>query len=88
MIKNILSTLIFLFSISFFLFIGKIYFSEQQKKKIDLNREIILKKIKDNLINLPVLPTDTNNVIEFNSGFEKENNKTKRSFWNLFKIND
>ena len=34
---------------------------------------------------LPVLLNDTNNVIEFNSGFKEKNNKIKRNFWKLFK---
>ena len=33
------------------------------------------------------LINDTNNVIEFNSGFEKIN-KIERNFWKLFKKND
>tara|TARA_B110000495_G_scaffold62881_1_gene53405 strand:+ start:60 stop:326 length:267 start_codon:yes stop_codon:yes gene_type:complete len=88
MIKNILSTFIFLFSIFFFLFVSKVYFSDQQKKKIKFNRELVFKKIEKNLINLQVLPADTNNVIEFNTGFDDENNKTKRNFWKLFTTND
>ena len=31
---------------------------------------------------------DTQDVIEFNSGYRNENNKKKRNFWNLFKKND
>ena len=40
------------------------------------------------MIELPILDNDTNNVIEFNTGFENENNKKKRSFWELFKKNE
>ena len=37
--------------------------------------------------NLTVLPNDTNNVIEFNSGFNlNKKKKEKRSFWKLIKI--
>ena len=38
-------------------------------------------------VNLPILKNDTNNVIEFNSGFNEEINETKpRNFWNLLKM--
>lgn len=37
--------------------------------------------------NLTVLPNDTNNVIEYNSGFNlNKKKKEKRSFWKLIKI--
>jgi|TARA_B100000795_G_scaffold84675_1_gene61541 hypothetical protein len=88
MIKNILSVLIFLFSLFFFYLVGSIYFSDHHEKKVKKNREIIFKKIKNNISELPILVNDTNNVIEFNSGFETENMKIKRSFWKLFKKND
>ena len=88
MIKNMLSVLVLIFIIFFSLIIGKIYFSEQQKKKININRETISKKIKENINNLPLLINDTNNVIEFNSGYEGDSTKIKRNFWDLFKKND
>ena len=37
---------------------------------------------QENTSNLPILDNDTNNVIEFNSGYNMDNKK-KRSFWNL-----
>ena len=58
------------------------------KKKINLNRNNIYLKIEDILPSLPFLKNDTKNVIIFNSGYENDNNKTKRNFWNLFKNND
>ena len=88
MIKNTLSVIIFIFSISFFYFLGKLYFSESQKNKINKNRETISQKINNNISELPVLTNDTNDVIEFNSGFKSENNKVKRNFWKLFIKND
>ncbi|MFL2852293.1 MAG: hypothetical protein ACJZ8J_00140 [Candidatus Pelagibacter sp.] len=37
--------------------------------------------------NIPVLESNTINIIEFNSGFSDEiKNDKPRSFWNLFKI--
>jgi len=88
MIKNTLSVIIFIFLISFCYFFGKLYFSESQKNKINKNRETISQIINNNISELPVLTNDTNNVIEFNSGFESEKNKVKRNFWKLFIKND
>ena len=51
---------------------------------INKKKETILQKIKDSINELPILINDTNNIIEFNPGFEKENNKIKRNFWKLF----
>ena len=88
MIKNILSVLAFLFSISFFYFVVYSYFSEKHKINVKKNRENLSQSIKKNINDLPILTDDTNNVIEFNSGFETKNNKIKRNFWKLFKKND
>ena len=88
MIKNILTSLIFLFSISFFYLIISTYFSDREQMDSKKDRKVISKIIENNISGLPVLINDTNNIIEFNSGFEDDNDKIKRSFWNLFKIND
>tara|TARA_B100000787_G_C16165973_1_gene283874 strand:- start:38 stop:304 length:267 start_codon:yes stop_codon:yes gene_type:complete len=88
MIKNILTSLIFLFSMSFFYLIISTYFSDREQMDSKKDRKVISKIIENNISGLPVLINDTNNIIEFNSGFEDDNDKIKRSFWNLFKIND
>ena len=88
MIKNILSVLIFLFSLFFFYLVGSIYFSDHHEKKVKKNREIIFKKIKNNISELPILVNDSNNIIEFNTDFENDNTLKKRNFWKLFKKND
>ena len=88
MIKNIFSVLIFLFIFLCIFFIVSTYISDDHKKKINLNRNNIYLKIEDILPSLPFLKNDTKNVIIFNSGYENDNNKTKRNFWNLFKKND
>ena len=77
MVKHILSVLIFLFCSYFFFFVGSYYLSSKHKKKIS-----------NNIDGLPILVNDTNDVIEFNSGFQNNNSKIKRNFWNLFKKND
>lgn len=85
MVKNILSVLLFLFSVSFLFLVVSTYLSENQKNNIKKNRETISEKIKKNMTELPVLSNNTNNVIEFNSGYENESNKIERNFWRLFK---
>tara|TARA_B110000967_G_scaffold166587_1_gene174725 strand:+ start:193 stop:459 length:267 start_codon:yes stop_codon:yes gene_type:complete len=88
MTKNIFSVFVFLFCITFFFTVLNTYVSDNQKKKIINNRQTISKKIENNTDGLPVLINNTDDVIEFNSGFESKNNKIKRNFWNLFKKND
>tara|TARA_B110000259_G_C13688928_1_gene271537 strand:+ start:260 stop:526 length:267 start_codon:yes stop_codon:yes gene_type:complete len=88
MIKNIYSILIFLFIFLFIFFIISTYIAENNKKKIALNRTNIYSKIEDRLSTLPLLKNDTQNVIEFNSGYDTDSKKIKRNFWNLFKKND
>jgi len=85
MVKNILSVLLFLFSVSFLFLVVSTYLSENQKNNIKKNRETISEKIKKNMTELPILSNNTNNVIEFNSGYENESNKIERNFWRLFK---
>jgi hypothetical protein len=89
MIKNIIIffTMIFIFTFSFFVF--NFYFSDLNIKKINFNRkstnEILMKQIKE----LPKLKNDTNNVIEYNSGYNIiDKNKSKRNFWDLLKTDD
>ena len=88
MIKNFFSILIYLFIFLFIFFIFSTFFSDMNKKKINLNREKIHSKIEDVLPSLPLIKSDTQNVIQFNSGYDNDSNKIKRNFWNLFKKND
>ena len=88
MIKNIFSLLILLSICFFIFFVVSIYISDKNIKKINTNRTNVYKKIEENISNLPLLTNDTNDVIEFNSGYDNDNNKIKRNFWKLFKKND
>lgn len=88
MIKHFFSVLIFIFIFLFIFFVITAYNSKINKEKINSNRTNIYSKIEDNLSKLPLLENNTNNVVEFNSGFNEVNNKIKRNFWNLFKKND
>ena len=85
MFKNFFSVFIFLFVFLFIYFIVSIYVSKKNKNKINLNRLNINSKIENRLSSLPLLKNDTQDIIEFNSGYENENKKIQRNFWNLFK---
>jgi len=88
MTKHFFSVLIFIFIIFFVYFISSTYVSNSNREKISSNRSSILSNVKKNLLDLPLLKNDTNDVIEFNSGYNDHNNKIKRNFWNLFKKDD
>ena len=88
MVKNIFSVLIFLFFVLFSFLVVNTYFSDYQKKKILNKREEVFQNINENIVGLPILVNDTNNVIKFNSGFENNNKAAERNFWKLFKKND
>ena len=70
-------------------FFFKTYNYYSSKKNIeakDFNRNNIDEIINKKISNLPVLKSDTNNVIEFNDGFSSEiMNDKPRNFWNLLK---
>ena len=78
----------FLILLSIFLFIYGVfnnYISEKNINFIKSNRFNIDKNINSKMNSLVRLKNDTNNVIEFNSGYNSERNiKIKRKFWNLF----
>jgi hypothetical protein len=88
MIKHFFSVLIFLFISFFIFFIFFNYNSNKNKERVKQNRENKLLNIEERLSNLPLIKNDTNDVIEFNSGYNNEKSKIKRNFWNLFKKND
>tara|TARA_B100000941_G_C28448864_1_gene523927 strand:- start:169 stop:432 length:264 start_codon:yes stop_codon:yes gene_type:complete len=87
MFKNIFLFLILLIISLFFYLIFTKYTSNENIKKINLNRLNIEKKFEDKYSELPKLENNTNNVIEFNSGFIIDD-KIKRNFWDLLKKND
>ena len=97
MLKNILNIFIIISIIVFFFGIFKYYSSNHNIKKIDtdgkvtinknLNRESIEQILKNKVVDITVLPNDTNDVIEFNSSFADEiKNDEPRSFWKLLKF--
>ena len=88
MIKYFFSVLIFIFFFIFIFFVVSTYISNTNREKVIKNRTNIYSMIKEKTIVLPLLKNNTNDVIEFNSGFNDNKSKVKRNFWNLFKKND
>jgi len=86
MIKNLSYSIILILIFSFFFLVAKKYLSEDNQKKISSNRVNIDQNLSKKIENLPFLANDTNNAIEFNSGFNNlDENKPKRNFWDLLK---
>ena len=71
----------------FFIFITfRYYLSNKNISNKDYNRVNIDEILKEKLENLPVLKSDTNNVIEFNNSLENNiDDSKKRSFWDLLR---
>jgi len=85
MLKEIKYLIFVVIIILFLFFTGKYYFSNENIKNSYRSYKNIDEKIKVYSKNLPLLKNDTDNVIEFNSGYNDKDNKVKRNFWNLFK---
>ena len=77
------------FLIVFIIFFWSIYNYYSSNKNINIkefNRNNINKIINKKVSNLPKLPNNTENVIEFNNSISEKINKEKpRSFWKLLK---
>ena len=86
MMNKIISFVVVIIVLCFFGFSFNYYISDKNINTVKNNRENLESKILESISTLPLLPNDTNNVIEFNSGFENSNKQNfKRSFWELFK---
>ena len=86
MMNNIVKFLMGIIILSFFVFSFNYYLSDKNIDALKNNRENLESKILESASVLPFLPNDTNDVIEFNSGFDNSNKQNfKRSFWELFK---
>ena len=80
---------VYLLTIFFFIFfVIKFYLSENNIKK--RNKVIIQyqNKIDKKFNNLPIIKSDTNNIIEYTNEIEKFKNKKQRKFWDLLKTNE
>ena len=86
MFKNIIYILLISIIFIFYFSVFKHYSSNQNIKDTNLTRENIDLIINDKITNLPILINDTDNVIEFNTGYDEEiKNDKPRSFWKLLK---
>ena len=85
MLIKLFNTVIFFIFIIFFVIIFKYYSSSKNMNEKNQNRLNINEIIKEKISDLPVLPNDTNNIIEFNNSLEDTTNEKKRSFWELIK---
>jgi|TARA_B110000438_G_C15725235_1_gene611700 hypothetical protein len=85
--KKIFNISLSFFIIIFFYIISNEYISDKNKIKVKKNRLNIERTLPSKTSDLIVLQNDTNNIIEYNSGFNsKINKKPKRNFWELIKV--
>ena len=84
MVKNFFLVSITLIIFFFFFFVFSTYVSKNSVDKININKKLAEKKIEQSLDKLPILSNNTNDAIQFNSGYDN-NNKIKRKFWDLLK---
>ena len=80
--------LIFILIIGIFLFFtSKYYFSDTNKKNSFRSLNSINDKINKYAENLPIIESDTKDIIEY---VEQSNNKTKKkfNFWKLLETNE
>ena len=80
---------VYLLTIFFFIFfVIKFYLSENNIKK---SNKVIIQyqnKIDKKFNNLPIIKSDTNNIIEYTNEIEEFKNKKQRKFWDLLKTNE
>ena len=74
---------------SFFIFIiltTKFYFSDKNIKETNKSRSLYSAKLNNNTQNLPLLKSDTNNIIEYINDIEIYKKKKKKyTFWDLIR---
>mgnify|MGYP001239761923 CR=1 FL=1 len=87
MVKEIKYLVFIIIIILFIFFTGKYYFSDSHKKKSYRSQLNIDKKINLYIKNLPVLTSDTKNIIEYIKD-DKTKKKKKFFFWELINRND
>ena len=81
--------LMILLIIFFILSVYEYYSSNKNIQNKSFNRDNIDQILKDKVNDIPILPNDTDNVIEFNNSIDNEiNTQKKRNFWNLLKFNE
>ena len=81
--------LMILLIIFFILSVYEYYSSNKNIQNKSFNRDNIDQILKDKVNDIPILSSDTGNVIEFNNSIDNEiNTQKKRNFWNLLKFNE
>ena len=80
---------VYLLTIFFFIFfVIKFYLSENNIKR---SNKIIFQyqnELDKKFNNLPIIKSDTNNIIKYTNEIEKFKNKKQRKFWDLLKTNE
>ena len=84
-IKYVVYLLTIFFSI---FFVVKFYLSENNIKR---SNKVILQhqnKLANKFSDLPIIKSDTNDIIEYTNEIEEFKNKKQRKFWDLLKTNE
>ena len=79
------NVIIIIFVIVFFYKVFSFYNSFKNKDLISKNRENINNLIDNRVKDIPFFKNYTDKVIEFNSGYNENDDKINKKFWNLFK---
>ena len=83
MYSKIKNAIYFLIFILFFSYVAFYYFSEENKKKISINRVKFSKNLENKLNSIPTLKNDTENVIDYTYSDIENKKIKKRHFWKL-----
>tara|TARA_Y100000590_G_C15739285_1_gene1019689 strand:- start:3413 stop:3682 length:270 start_codon:yes stop_codon:yes gene_type:complete len=89
MLRKIQNIFFLISFIIFFFFIFKYYFSEHNIKFTNKSRTNYLIDLMEKEKNLPLLKSDTNNIIIYQNGVEEFKKKRKKRIWeNLISNNE
>ena len=84
-VRNVVYLLTIFFTI---FFVTKFYLSENNIKR---SNKVILqhqKELTNKFSDLPIIKSDTNDIIEYTNEIEEFKNKKQRKFWDLFQTNE
>ena len=84
-IKSVIYLVTIFFSI---FFIVKFYLSESNIKHTNRIIHQYKNELDKKFINLPIIKSDTDNIIEYTNEIEKFKNMKQRKFWDLLKTNE
>ena len=89
MFKNIKNIFFLLSFSSFLILITVFYFSDENVSSTNKSRTLFLEKVNSDIQNLPLLKSDTDNIIEYSDDVEIFKKKRKNyKFFDLLKIKD